>query len=58
MPLDSMTAFNQWVGGGVRGGGGGGLTICLWLELPWFNYGFHLFWHTVELAMSTCLCLS
>ena len=24
----------------------------------WFNFGFHLLWHTVELAMSTRLCLS
>ena len=23
-----------------------------------FNYGFHLLWHTVELAMSIRLCLS
>ena len=23
----------------------------------WFNIGFHLLWHTVELAMSTRLCL-
>ena len=33
--------------------GGWGLTICLWLG----STGFHLLWHTVELAMSTRLCL-
>ena len=45
---DSMTAFNQWVGAWryVFGLARRGSTI-----------GFHLLWHTVELAMSSRLCL-
>ena len=36
---------------------GWGLTICLWLARRGSTIGFHLLWHTVELAMSTRLCL-
>ena len=38
-------------GGGVWGGGGGARGVC------GSTIGFHLLWDTVELAMSTRLCL-
>ena len=34
------------------------VALCLWLGPPWFNYWFSFTpGHTVELAMSTRLCL-
>ena len=37
---------------------GWGLIICFWLARRGSTFGFHLLRHTVELAMSTRLCLS
>ena len=42
----NLNDFNYW-----------GLMICLWLARRGSTIGFHFLWHTVELAMSTRLCL-